>query len=61
MAVMYPLDIENYNYTPSEKFLYDEFKSKLPDKYHVFYSVRWFEVEDGKRVDSESDFIVCSI
>ena len=58
MAVMYPLDIENYNYTPSEKFLYDAFKSKLPDKYHVFYSVRWFEVEDGKRVDSESDFIV---
>ena len=58
MAIMYPLDIENYNYTKSEKFLYDEFKTKLPDKYHVFYSVRWFEVEDGERVDSESDFIV---
>lgn len=55
---MYPADIENYNYTASEKFLYDEFRHQLPDKYHVFYSVRWFDSEDGKRIDSESDFII---
>ncbi len=58
MAIMYPTDIENYDYTPSEKFLYEEFERRLPEKYHVFYSVRWFETEDGKRIDSESDFII---
>lgn len=58
MAVMYPTDIENYAYTPSEKEIYTQLKKQLPEKYHVFYSVRWFEVEDGCRVDSESDFII---
>lgn len=58
MAIMYPADLENYNYTPSEKYMYEAFRDQLPEKYHVFYSVRWFEVDDGKRVDSESDFII---
>lgn len=58
MAVMHPVDIENYNYTPSEKYMYETFRDLLDPKYYVFYSVRWFEVEDGKRIDSESDFIV---
>ena len=58
MATMHPIDIENYNYMPSEKSVYDELNNQLPDKYHVFYSVRWFETVSGKRVDSESDFIV---
>lgn len=55
---MYPTDIENYEYTPSEKYMYEAFKEQLQEKYHVFYSVRWFETEDGKRVDSESDFLI---
>ena len=58
MAEMHPVDIENYNYTPSEKDMYEAFRDRLDKKYHVFYSVRWFEVEEGKRIDSESDFIV---
>lgn len=58
MATMHPIDIENYNYMPSEKKLYDELDKQLPEKYHVFYSVRWFETVSGKRVDSESDFII---
>lgn len=58
MAVMYPADIENYTYTQSEKCMYEAFRDQLPEKYHVFYSVRWFETQQGKRVDSESDFIV---
>ena len=58
MAEMHPVDIENYNYTPSEKYMYEAFRDKLDKKYHVFYSVRWFEMTEGKRVDSESDFIV---
>ena len=58
MAEMHPVDIENYDYTPSEKCMYEAFRDRLDKKYHVFYSVRWFEVEEGKRIDSESDFIV---
>ena len=58
MAEMHPVDIENYDYTPSEKYMYEAFRDRLEKKYHVFYSVRWFEVEEGKRIDSESDFIV---
>lgn len=58
MAIMYPADIENYNYQPSEKDFYLALKEQLSDKYHVFYSVRWFDTVKEKRVDSESDFIV---
>ena len=53
MAVMHPVDIENYDYTPTEKEMYYALKEQLPDKYQVFYSVRWFETVDNKRV---SDF-----
>lgn len=55
---MHPIDIENYDYTLSEKYMYEAFRDQLANKYQVFYSVRWFEIKDGKRVDSESDFIV---
>ena len=58
MAVMHPVDIENYDYTPTEKDLYYALKKQLPDKYQVFYSVRWFETVENKRIDSESDFLV---
>lgn len=59
MAIMHPADIENYNYTKTEKEMYSALKTQLPDKYQVFYSVRWFETNsENKRVDSESDFIV---
>lgn len=59
MAIMHPADIENYKYTASEKQMYDELKRQLPDKYQVFYSVRWFETsEENRRVDSESDFLI---
>ncbi len=58
MAVMHPVDIENYNYTPTERDLYYALKEQLPDKYQVFYSVRWFETVENKRIDSESDFLV---
>lgn len=58
MAIMHPVDIENYDYTPSEKELYIALRDQLPDKYQVFYSIRWFETTNKKRVDSESDFLV---
>lgn len=58
MAIMHPIDIESYNYTQSEKEFYLALKEQLPDKFHVFYSIRWFETTDGKRVDSECDFLI---
>ena len=58
MAVMHPVDIENYDYTPTEKEMYYALKEQLPEKYQVFYSVRWFETVDNKRIDSESDFLI---
>lgn len=59
MAIMHPVDIENYTYTATEKEMYNALKEQLPDKYQVFYSIRWFETsEDNRRIDSESDFLV---
>ena len=58
MAIMHPADIENYDYTPTEKEMYNALKEQLPDKYQVFYSIRWFETTDKKRIDSESDFLI---
>lgn len=59
MAKMFPVDIENYSYTATEKEIYNALKEQLPDKYSVFYSIRWFETdENNKRIDSESDFLV---
>lgn len=59
MAIMHPVDIENYAYTATEKEMYLALKEQLPDKYQVFYSIRWFETTaENRRVDSESDFLV---
>ena len=59
MAVMHPVDIENYEYTFTEKEMYEALRDQLSDKYQVFYSIRWFETnEENKRVDSECDFLV---
>lgn len=59
MAIMHPVDLENYDCTETEKEMYNAFQAQLSDKYHVFYSIRWFETdENNKRVDSECDFLV---
>lgn len=58
MAVMHPEDIENYKHTGSELKLYEALKEQLPEKDHVFFSVRWFDKVDGARVDSECDFLI---
>jgi len=56
---MRPLDLENYEYTESEKEMYFAFKEQLSDKFQVFYSIRWFDTnQNKKRVDSECDFLV---
>lgn len=59
MAVMHPEDLENYECTATEREMYEAFRDQLPEKYQVFYSIRWFETsEENKRVDSECDFLV---
>ena len=56
---MHPTDLENYNCTATEREMYEAFRDQLPEKYQVFYSIRWFETnDDNKRVDSECDFLV---
>ncbi len=59
MAVMHPEDLENYECTATEREMYEAFRDQLPQKYQVFYSIRWFETNhENKRVDSECDFLV---
>ena len=59
MAIMHPMDLENYECTGTERELYEALRDQLPEKYQVFYSIRWFETnEENKRVDSECDFLV---
>ena len=56
---MHPSDLENYEYTATEREMYEALQNQLSDKYQVFYSIRWFETnEEQKRVDSECDFLV---
>lgn len=58
MAVMHPKNIEIYNYTPSEKFFYKELKEQLPDDFHVFYSITWYDSKEKDVKNSECDFMV---
>lgn len=59
MAVMHPVDLENYNYTATEKEMYYALKEQLSDKFQIFYSIRWFDTDhNNKRIDSECDFLV---
>lgn len=60
MANMYPKNISEYMPTDSERIVYHELKTQLPDTYDVFYSVKWTSYEDGVLVKSEADFIVVS-
>ena len=58
MAIMHPKFVFKFN-TLSEEKLYYALKSQLSDNYEVFYSVTWYSKNtDGKRINSESDFII---
>lgn len=58
MAIMYPNNIESYNYTQSEKFFYNLLKEQLSDEFKVFYSIRWFKNVNGQKESSECDFLI---
>lgn len=58
MAIMHPTSILEYAHVKSEVKFYNELKKQLNDKFHVFYSVRWYTVTAGVREDSECDFLI---
>ena len=59
MAEMHPKDITKKKHVPSEKKLFNAFRDQLSSKFHVFFSVRWYSIdESGKREDSECDFLI---
>lgn len=59
MAIMHPTDITKKKHVPSERKLFNALRDQLGPKYHVFFSVRWYSVNDeGVREDSECDFLI---
>lgn len=57
-AHMDPEDIQNYKHTKSEVYFYEKLHEQLSEKFHCFFSIRWFDKVNGKRIDSECDFLV---
>ena len=57
MAIMHPASIPP-NKVNSEIRFFNACKEQLSDKFHVFYSVRWYTTNNGVREDSECDFLV---
>lgn len=58
MAIMHPSDIASRKHVPSEEKFFNACRDQLSDKYHVFFSVRWYSEENGTRIDSECDFLI---
>lgn len=58
MAIMHPANILENAHIASEVKFFKACKEQLSDKFHVFYSVRWYTITNGVREDSECDFLV---
>lgn len=59
MAIMHPSTIIDRAHVASEVKFYKALKEQLSDKFHVFYSVRWYSTDaQGMRTDSECDFLI---
>lgn len=59
MATMHPEKLDSLNCTKSELLFYEALKKALPEKCHVFYSVRWITKDtNGQKKQSECDFLV---
>jgi hypothetical protein len=58
MAIMHPAQIPEAYHAYSEVKFFNACKEQLSDKYHVFYSVRWYSTNNGIREDSECDFLI---
>ena len=57
MAIMHPTSIPESKPGSEIKF-FRACRDQLSDKYHVFYSLRWYTTRDGLREDSECDFLI---
>lgn len=56
---MHPSDITKRKHVKSEEKFFNACRDQLGPKYHVFFSVRWYSInDDGKREDSECDFLI---
>lgn len=55
---MHPSDITKRKHVKSEEKFFNACRDQLSEKYHVFFSVRWYSEENGKRIDSECDFLI---
>ena len=55
MAIMHPANIIEGAHVNSEEKFYNALKEQLNDRFHVFYSVRWYKLKDGKRETYGSD------
>lgn len=58
MAIMHPSDITKRKHVKSEEDFFNACRDQLSEKYHVFFSVRWYSEENGRRIDSECDFLI---
>ncbi|MFT9055625.1 MAG: NERD domain-containing protein [Ethanoligenens sp.] len=58
MAIMHPAQIPEVYHAYSEVKFFKACKEQMSDKYHVFYSVRWYSTNNGIREDSECDFLI---
>ena len=59
MAIMHPADLNDYDATESERVFFEQLEKQLDDKFHVFYSVKWYSTNNrGERVNSECDFLL---
>ena len=55
---MHPAKIPESYRSLSEVKFFNACKNQLSDKYHVFYSLRWYSTNNGVREDSECDFLI---
>lgn len=59
MATMHPSNPDEISFAAeSERVVYNALQTQLPDRIHVYYSVKWQEAESNESHSGEGDFIV---
>lgn len=57
MAQVFRLD-DGVKPPPASERIVLEALSRLPDEWHVFHSVRWQSLRNGRQGDGEADFVL---
>ena len=60
MAIMHPPRLLKMRQIESEYKFFEACRTQLSDKFHVFYSLRWWKNAEGKREEGECDFLIFS-